>query len=414
MPFTGLAADSSYPEGIEAQTRQTMANLIRVLEGGALSLADVLVVRIYLTHFEEDYQQMNAVYAGFFPPERRPGGAPASACPASRGVRASRSICWPAGPRRRDDRERSLRVHAITYAAQGINFYELRDPNGGELPLLRPARTSTYTSATGWCGSIRWSTRKRSAGAMCSGLKRDSKSRGGSAWIHEHWRCGDRVDIGARRNNFGLHENAPYSLLLGGGIGITPLLSMAARLQALGRSWQLHYAVRTRAEAVPTGELDPARVHLHIDDEHAGALLDLAAVLGTGPSEAHLYCCGPEPMLENFLALARTRPNEHVHVERFGAEVASDRTGGFHVELARSKQRVYVAPGRTIIDALRGEGLPVVTSCEQGICGTCETRVLAGTPDHRDLLLSDEEKAGNGVMMICCSGSKDELLVLDL
>ena len=175
-------------------------------------------------------------------------------------------------------------------------------------------------------------------------------------------------------------------------------------------------AMTSLSEAVPIADLDPARVHLHVDDEHAGAVLDLAAVLGTVPSEAHLYCCGPEPMLDDFLALARARPSGHAHVERFGTGVAPAGTGmgGFHVELARSKQRVYVAPGQTIIDALRAEGLQVVTSCEQGICGTCETQVLAGSPDHRDLLLSDEEKATNRVMMICCSGSKDELLVLDL
>jgi vanillate O-demethylase ferredoxin subunit len=308
----------------------------------------------------------------------------------------------------------SLRVHAITCAAQGINFYELRDPNDGELPPFTAGAHLDVHLGNGMVRQYSLANPQAERRRYVLGVKRDARSRGGSAWIHEHWRCGDRVEIGARRNNFSLHENAPCSLLLGGGIGITPLLSMAARLQTLGRSWQLHYSVRTRAEAVPTGELDPARVYLHVDDEHAGALLDLAAVLGKAPSEAHLYCCGPEPMLDAFLERARTRPRERVHVERFSAEVAAATTGGFHVELARSKQRVYVAPGQTIIDALRGEGLEVVTSCEQGICGTCETRVLAGTPDHRDLLLSDEEKAANTAMMICCSGSKDDLLVLDL
>ncbi len=143
------------------------------------------------------------------------------------------------------------------------------------------------------------------------------------------------------------------------------------------------------------------------------SVLDVARLVRAAADEAHLYCCGPAPMLEAFTAAAQSRPAAQVHLEHFSSATPAVE-GDFIVELARSKLRVPVAPGQTILDALRARGLEVQASCEQGICGSCETRVLAGEPDHRDLLLSAEEKAANEVMMICCSGSRSAVLVLDL
>jgi tetrachlorobenzoquinone reductase len=140
----------------------------------------------------------------------------------------------------------------------------------------------------------------------------------------------------------------------------------------------------------------------------------VAGIVGAAREDAHLYCCGPEPMLDVFTTAAASRPAKRVHVEHFSATTSPAVEGGFIVELARSRLRIPIAKGQTILAALRAHGVAAQSSCEQGICGSCETRVLAGEPDHRDLLLSPEERAANEVMMICCSGARSAVLVLDL
>jgi vanillate O-demethylase ferredoxin subunit len=233
--------------------------------------------------------------------------------------------------------------------------------------------------------------------------------------MHDELRVGTVLEVGQPRNNFPLSETAAHSVLIAGGIGVTPIVSMIARLRSLGRSWELHYAVRRRSEAAFLDELGAGGdcVHLHVDEEQGG-VLDLARLIGAAPAEAHLYCCGPTPMLEAFTAAASSWPAPRVHLEHFSAALSPAVESGFIVELARSKLRVSIPPGQTILEALRARGVAVQASCEQGICGSCETRVLAGEPDHRDMLLSCEEKAANEVMMICCSGSRSPVLVLDL
>jgi tetrachlorobenzoquinone reductase len=247
------------------------------------------------------------------------------------------------------------------------------------------------------------------------GVKRDAAGRGGSRFLHDDLRVGTVLEVGGPRNNFPLVEAASHSVLIAGGIGVTPIVSMVARLRSLARPWELHYAVRRRSEAAFLDELlaGDGHVRLHVDEEQGG-VLDVARIVGTAPEKAHLYCCGPTPMLEAFTAAASSRPAERVHLEYFSSAIAPAVESGFIVELARSKLRIEIPPGQTILDTLRARGFKVQSSCEQGICGSCETRVLAGEPDHRDLLLSDAEKATNEVMMICCSGSRSPILVLDL
>jgi vanillate O-demethylase ferredoxin subunit len=248
------------------------------------------------------------------------------------------------------------------------------------------------------------------------GVKREAAGRGGSRMIHDELRVGTVLQVGAPRNNFQLIETAAHSVLIAGGIGVTPIVSMVARLRSLGRSWELHYAVRRQSEAAFLDELRAGggAIHLHVDEEQGG-VLDVARLVGAASKEAHLYCCGPTGMLDAFTAAASARPAPSVHLEYFTASVPSPAVeGGFIVELARSKLQVSIPPGKTILEALRAHGVVVPSSCEQGICGSCETRVLEGKPDHRDLLLSDEEKAANEFMMICCSGSRSAVLVLDL
>ena len=143
-------------------------------------------------------------------------------------------------------------------------------------------------------------------------------------------------------------------------------------------------------------------------------MFDLAAIVRDAPDDAHLYCCGPLPMLESFEAATRNRPAEQVHVEYFKAREKPAAEGGFEVKLARSNRTIKVEAGKTILNALLDAGIAVNYACTEGVCGTCETRVIEGIPDHRDLFLGKAEQAANNTMMICCSGSKSSTLVLDL
>ena len=155
-------------------------------------------------------------------------------------------------------------------------------------------------------------------------------------------------------------------------------------------------------------------VRLHCDDEHGGKFLDLAAAIASAPAAAHFYCCGPAPMLAAFEAATAHLPPAQVHVEYFTAKEEKNLAGGYTLQLARSNREFTIPPGRSILQVLQDAGIDIPYSCEQGICGSCETRVLVGEPDHRDAILTDEERAGNKTTMICCSGSKGDKLVLDI
>ncbi len=249
------------------------------------------------------------------------------------------------------------------------------------------------------------------------GVKLDAASRGGSRYRHEQARVGQAFQIEAPRNNFPLDETAAHTVLIAGGIGITPIHAMMRRLQDLGRDYSLHYACRSREDAAFLDELATMEsVALHFDAEAAGAPLALADIVRGAPDGAHLYCCGPAPMLAAFEAAAAEagRPAEQVHVEYFTAKHEAALAGGFVVELAQSGREISVAEGVSILHALRDVGVDVPSSCEEGVCGSCETRVLSGRPDHRDAILTDDERERSETMMICCSGSKSPRLVLDL
>jgi vanillate O-demethylase ferredoxin subunit len=308
----------------------------------------------------------------------------------------------------------NLRLAAVRHEAAGIHSFEFRAPDGAALPAFTAGAHVDVHLPGGTIRQYSLCNAPHERDRYVVAVKRDAGSRGGSVWLHDHARVGAIFQLGAPRNHFALHEEAPHTVLIAGGIGITPIACMVQRLRALGRSWELHYSVRRRDEAAFLSSIGTQHVHVHVDAEHGGVPLPLACIVDAAPAEAHLYCCGPGPMLDAFESAAAVRPSSHVHVERFAPAQAAATEGGFTVKLARSGGAVRVAPGCTILDALREHGIHVPASCEQGICGTCETRVLAGRPDHRDSLLSGDEKAANNVMMICCSGSRDDVLVLDL
>ena len=309
----------------------------------------------------------------------------------------------------------SLRLDAIHYGAADTNLYAFAAPDGSSLPAYEPGAHIEIHLPGGLLRQYSLARPWRPGRPYLVGIKRDAASRGGSRFLHEEARVGALFRVGLPRNHFPLAAERAFSVLLAGGIGVTPIWCMAQHLAQRGAPFEMHYAVRSRADAAFLSELETMspKARLHVDAE-AGALIDIAAIVEAAPAGAHLYCCGPTPMMAAFEAAAAGRPADHVHVEYFSGPAPLPIAGGFIVALARSGRELPVAPGATILDTLRAAGLSTPASCEQGVCGTCETRVLEGVPDHRDLLLTPAEKAEGRTMMICCSGSLSDRLVLDL
>lgn len=257
--------------------------------------------------------------------------------------------------------------------------------------------------------------------AFVFGIKLEPQSRGGSAWMHT-LQPGDTVRLGAVRNLFPLDTEARKHILLAGGIGITPLLAMAQALDARSADYQLHYFVRGQEHVAFRDRLQRAqesgRLFIHAGLDAAGVKGVLAEVLARPGTTDATYCCGPGFFMDTVAEVAQANlwPEGQVHFERFqAAPVASDAPNeAFEVELKRSGKRCRVQPGQTIIQALAAAGCEVMTSCEQGVCGTCLTNVVEGTPDHRDAYLSKAERESGNLIMPCVSRSKSPLLVLDL
>ncbi|MEX3020880.1 2Fe-2S iron-sulfur cluster-binding protein [Kluyvera sp. STS39-E] len=247
------------------------------------------------------------------------------------------------------------------------------------------------------------------------GVLKDSQSKGGSLAVHA-LQEGAEIQVSEPRNLFSLDERAAHSLLIGGGIGITPMLAMAAELLAAGRTFSLHYCARSRAQAAFAATLSASayapQVHVHFSDEQR---INLDAVLCDVPAGTHVYVCGPARLMDavSKQAAALGYEPEQIHQECFSAEVE---TGGqpFEVVAAASGITVQVAANQTIVEALALAGLKVCVSCKQGICGSCLTDVLEGEPDHRDHYLTDDEKADGDQILLCCSRAKSARLIIDL
>lgn len=252
------------------------------------------------------------------------------------------------------------------------------------------------------------------------GVLRDADSRGGSQAMHDHVDTGSVLHISEPKNHFPLVE-ARRTLLLAGGIGVTPILAMAEALAAKGAAFEMHYCARSPEKAAFKERLArcgfAARVAFHYDSGDAAQKLDLAALLATPESGTHVYVCGPQGFIDHVMSTARAQgwPQAQLHVEYFSAAAVD--TGGdgpFDVRLASSGQTYTVPAGKTVIKVLEEQGVVVPYSCEEGVCGTCLTRVLEGVPDHRDMYLTEEEQAANDQFTPCCSRAKTPLLVLDL
>jgi vanillate O-demethylase ferredoxin subunit len=306
-----------------------------------------------------------------------------------------------------------LRVKSATWEAPIIVSYDLRPLEGGELPPFTAGAHIDLTLPNGLIRSYSLVNPQAERHRYVIAVQKDRASRGGSKWVHENFRPGDVLTINGPRNNFALNEAADKSVFIAGGIGITPIMSMTERLATLKRDWELIYCARTRGDAAFADVLK-GNVRFNFDGEPGGKMLDIAAVVRAAPANAHLYCCGPLPMLSAFEAATAELPRERVHIEYFTAKEPPAVGGGFKVVLAKSGKEFIVPPGKTILDTLLDAGMDIPYSCMEGVCGTCETKVLEGIPDHRDLILTEEEHAAGKSMMICCSGAKSEKLVLDL
>ncbi len=308
-----------------------------------------------------------------------------------------------------------VRVIAIRYAARDTNLYQFARLDGKPLPAYEPGAHIDLHLPNGLVRQYSLIEAEPDPGSYTVGIKRDPASRGGSRYVHDELRVGKTLKISAPRNNFPLVENANHVVLFAGGIGITPIWCMVQRLEKLGRSWTLYYACRSRSDMAFLHALEAmAPAQFHFDDESAGGFLDVAALVAEAPEDAHLYCCGPTPMLNAFEAATADWPREQIHIEYFTPKQTPDKKGGFVVELARSKQEFVIPEGKSILEVLLDAGVDVDYSCELGICGACEQRVISGVPEHRDAILTEEEQASNTKVMICCAGCKSERLVLDL
>jgi len=310
------------------------------------------------------------------------------------------------------------RLTEIQPVARDTNLYTFQRPDGAALPPYKPGAHIDLHLPNGLIRQFSLVVPHRDPARYVVGVKRDPASRGGSRFIIDEMRVGHEIRISAPRNNFPLVEDAEHVTLFAGGIGITPIWCMVQELAALKRSWKLYYACRSRDDMAfleALKNLEQNAVHLHFDDEAGGQVLDVASAIAAAPPYAHLYCCGPNPMLKAFEAAAASRPRPQVHVEYFTPKSeAAAATGGFWVELSRSGEEYFIPEGKKILEVLFEAGVDVDYSCELGICGACETKVISGIPEHHDSVLSEEEQASNTKVMICCAGCKTERLVLDM
>ena len=314
------------------------------------------------------------------------------------------------------ERRSDLVIMARETRAEGVISLTLADPGGAQLPSWTPGAhidllLEDAVRQYSLCGPPGDQHTWRIAVLL------DQDGRGGSKRVHQTLKTGDQVAVRGPRNHFPLHA-APRYIFIVGGIGITPILPMVEVATEAGSDWRLYYGGRSRTSMAFLDELEPygERVTIWPDDEKG--LLPLDDILADPAEGVLVYCCGPEGLLAAAEQRCAAWPAGALHLERFSAkpqpEPAAGEEASFDVVCQRSGLTVTVPPGKSIIDALDEQGVSVLSSCLEGVCGTCETPVLEGIPDHRDSLLSEDEREANEYMMVCVSRSKSERLVLDL
>ncbi|QQM39620.1 PDR/VanB family oxidoreductase [Streptomyces liliifuscus] len=307
-----------------------------------------------------------------------------------------------------------LVVERRDLAAEGVLALTLRHPLGEELPawepgahvdvILGPDLERQYSLCGDPADRHSWRV----------AVLREPDGRGGSAHVHGQLEAGDKVRVRGPRNHFALQPSPRYRFVAGG-IGITPILPMLAEAEAAGAEWTLLYGGRTRNSMAFVGELSSYGDKVRVAPQDEAGLLDLDSELGTPQPGTLVYCCGPGPLLDAVEERCAQWPKGSLHVERFQPKVQE--TGAdteFEVVLERSGHTLTVPADVSVLDTVRSAGVEVLFSCTEGTCGTCETDVLEGTPDHRDSVLTDEEREAGETMLICVSRCRGKRLVLDL
>ncbi|WP_092001353.1 PDR/VanB family oxidoreductase [Paraburkholderia lycopersici] len=320
-----------------------------------------------------------------------------------------------------------VRVDALRDEAHGIRSFSITRLDGQPFDAYEPGAHIDVTAPSGVTRQYSLCGDPDRRDAQLFAVKRESASRGGSRSLHDDVTVGTELSVGAPRNLFQLAPEAQRHVLVGAGIGITPLLSMAYRLIKQNAPFELHYFARSEQDAAFLPLLarapftDYVKLHFGVkpdalDDALASCFAASLADNGTG---AHVYTCGPSAFMERVVAAAEKRlPEDAIHLERFAAEPAAPESGAtldtFEVQVASTGQTVRVEKNASIVEALATIGIEVDTSCGEGVCGTCMVDVVTGEPEHRDHCLSKAERASNKVICCCISRSRSPVLVLDL
>ncbi len=324
-----------------------------------------------------------------------------------------------------------LQVRQITFQAENINSYELVHPEGGELPPFEAGAHIDFFFRDGSVRQYSLCNDPAERNRYLIAVLRDEKGRGGSLALHERVHVQRKAWVGAARNNFPLHEEADRHILLAGGIGVTPMMAMMARLRTIGADYVLHYCTKSPQHTAFMQELAPlvaeGRVFLHHDNGRPRDGLDIAGLLKEHQAGTHLYYCGPPGFMRACEAAASHWPADTVHREFFSAAASPKLTQsdaefdatsdgnigiGFQVRIASTGASFSVPNDKSIAEVLNENGIEIETSCNSGLCGTCKTRYLEGDVDHRDLILSPDEQ--KEFMTLCCSRVRGRELVLDL
>ena len=295
---------------------------------------------------------------------------------------------------------------------------ELRAAGGGELPPFEPGAHLDLHLPNGLIRQYSLTNDWRERDRYVISVARVAESRGGSSFVHSSIRAGTQLTIRGPINNFVLDSRAERFLFIAGGIGITPIMAMVRWCVANAKPWRLIYAARSRQRAAFYEELcslarDSAQFHF---DDECGQVLDVASAIAGREDAERIYCCGPTPLMEAVKTLTAHLPPGTVRFEYFTVPESDEpqETGAFKVRLERSGAEFEIPEGKSILEILEENGIEHPFSCREGLCGTCLTNVLSGEPDHRDYVLTDEERESGKLMTICCSRSKSPQLVLDL
>jgi ferredoxin-NADP reductase len=306
----------------------------------------------------------------------------------------------------RTEVEHDLVLERKETVAEGVVLLTLRDTQGRPLPEWEPGAHIDLILPTGLVRQYSLCGDPTDRYRLQVAVLREPAGRGGSSHVHDVLSAGEPVRIRGPRNNFPLVKAKQY-LFIAGGIGITPILPMLAAVHARGADWRLVYGGRTRASMAFREPLRP-------QDQYG--LLDLPSLLDRPQRRTAVYSCGPEPLLAAVESGCQKWPSDALHVERFAPkkDITARPHNTFEVELAQSGRTLQIAEDTSILEAVEDAGVSVMTSCEEGICGTCETTVLSGQIDHRDSVLNDQDRAAGNTMMICVSRAKGDRLVLDL